>query len=263
MRAGGAPAHFLLGNASAFLLGAALLALPATVPKFVRKHIADLAFIAVLLLLPSLLNHGIDGVRRWIMLGPIRLHPSAIFAPWVVMGAVRAACSRRSGLALGLVAGLQGVHLVQPDAGQSTAVACAVAVASVVQSPARRSVRAGMTALAVLACAATWARSEPLPPVHFVEDAVPAAFSAGLPMGLAAIVALLLLVLGPWVRAWRERSHRPVVPEAALGAYLAASVALVLVGNFPVALLAYGASPVLGVTTAFILLGWLPRTADG
>ena len=262
MRTGGAPSHYCIVNASAFLTAVALVLLPSSARRFVRRNIAELAFVALLIVLCTLLSEGIEGVRRWVMLGPVRLQPSATLSPLIVLGVVRAACERRSGLALGLVLALQGVHLVQPDAGQSSTVAIAIGVASVVSSPAPRSLRLMMSAIAALACAVTWTRPDPLAPVHFVEDAMTLAFSLGWSYGIAGVVALWLPLAGPWLLAWRIRHRRSVAPEAAMGAYMAGCLLVVWAGNFPLPLLGFGGSPVLGITIGFVVLTFLYTETD-
>ncbi|HEY1099889.1 MAG TPA: hypothetical protein VGF99_13225, partial [Myxococcota bacterium] len=66
-----------------------------------------------------------DGVHRWLALGPLQLHLSAALTPLLLLGVLSdVARDHRIGLAAVVVAQL--VHVLQPDAGQATALAVAL-----------------------------------------------------------------------------------------------------------------------------------------
>jgi hypothetical protein len=88
----------------------------------------------------------------------------------------------------------------------------------------------------------TWLRRDPLAPVRYVEGIVDLAAGPGAGWVVAAVVSLLLLPL-PFFHAGRTGKHAGF----ALGVYVAVTVlAAVLTGNFPVPVMGYGMSPVLG-----------------
>jgi hypothetical protein len=254
MLASGAPWWYPAVNAAAWFLGLSLLALPRSIHGFVNEHLADFALVAVVLMSFTLLDPGIDGVHRWVMLGPLRVHPSAVLTPLVVLAIARAVTQGRTALALGLLASVQGLHIVQPDAAQASSVALAVLIVAVASPGAGRALRFGLGLLAVVSCAIAWQRPDPLPPAPFVEDAMSLAWSLGWPVGAGAVVTLALPSLVPWGQAWRGRVD--AVPALALGASVGVSSIGVAIGNFPVPFLGYGGSPVVGVTVGLVALGW-------
>jgi cell division protein FtsW (lipid II flippase) len=254
MLASGAPWWYPAVNAAAWLLGLSLLALPRSIHRFANEHLADLALVAVVLMSFTLLDPGIDGVHRWLILGPLRVHPSAVLTPLIVLGMARAVARGRTALALGLLASVQGVHIVQPDAAQASSVALAALIVAVASPRAGLALRFGLGLLAVVSCAIAWQRPDPLPPAPFVENSLSLAWALGWPMGAGAVLSLSLPSLVPWGQAWRRRAD--AVSAVALGASIAVSSLGVALGNFPVPFLGYGGSPVLGVTVGLVALGW-------
>jgi cell division protein FtsW (lipid II flippase) len=254
MLASGAPWWYPAVNAAAWLLGLSLLALPRSIRGFVGENLADFALFAVVLMGFTLLDPGIEGVHRWVMLGPLRVHPSAVLTPLIVLGIARAVTQGRTALALGLVASAQGLHIVQPDAAQASSVALAALIVAVASPGAGRALRFGLGLLAVVSCAIVWQRPDPLPPAPFVENILSLAWALGWPMGAGAVVSLSLPSLVPLRQAWRGSVD--AVPAVALGASIAVSSFGLAIGNFPVPLLGYGGSPVLGLTAGLVALGW-------
>jgi len=85
----------------------------------------------------TLLADGIEGVRRWYELGPVRLHPSALVCPALLVAAARR-LRERPGSVHALLLSVQLVHALQPDAGQATAFGLgALAVVAGTPLPAR------------------------------------------------------------------------------------------------------------------------------
>ncbi len=234
---------------------AALLAYLALRSASFRGAWPALAVLAVLaavatLVAGTLLTPGIDGVRRWYELGPVRLHPSALLAPGLLVAAARHLRGRPGAVHAVLLA-VQLVHVLQPDAGQATAFGLgALVLAAATPLPVRWRLPAlGHAALA----AAAWLRPDPLPPAPFVEDIVARAWDLGAAAGVAALLSLGLLAIAPFLPP-RPPGRAPAVAAGALAVYLAASVAVVAFGEFPVPLLGFGPSPLLGAYLALALL---------
>lgn len=189
---------------------------------------------------------GIDGVHRWLGAGPVMLHASMLVAPTLLVLAVELGST--AGLAA--LSTLQVVHLLQPDAGQATAVAAAAAVLFVVR-------RGRPTAMAAAAClvtaALTWIRADPLGPAPFVEDILGRALSRGAGWAALSTAALALFVASPVVG-----SEPPRAARFSLAAYFAASVLVSMVATFPTPLLGYSPSPIVG---AFLGLAALSAAA--
>lgn len=199
---------------------------------------------AFVLILLSLADPGLEGVRRWFRAGPLVVQPAPLILPfvaWVLAG--RPANWTVAGLA-GAVAVL---FAAQPD--PSAAGALAAISASVLL--ARR--RAGTPDLAILIlslAAFGWAstRPDPLAPVAHVEGIVAAAWSLHPAAGGVALIVLLLVPAPFLLRALASKGEgeaRRALTFALSGLWLVLVLAN-LTGRFPAPVVGYGASFVLG-----------------
>jgi hypothetical protein len=232
---------------------AAVVTLP---PRPTARISYALGAAALVALAGTLAATGLDGVHRWYAIGALRLHPSALLTPMLVV----LACdlSRAHPLrAQALLAALQAVHLAQPDAGQASAAGAAALVLSLTSLAGHARV---VAALAHLACVGVaWAMPDPLPPAPFVEDIVARALALGLPTAAAAVLSLGALVASPFARPRGDVGPT----EGALAACFAASIVATTVGEFPVPLLGYGPSPVVGAFLGLAALRRLRESATG
>jgi cell division protein FtsW (lipid II flippase) len=176
---------------------------------------------------------SMEGVRRWIAVGPVQLHPASLLAPLVAWIVAR----RFEPITAGLTAALLLVMAAQPDAASVLALTFGVTAGAVGAASKR-----GPVALAILgqACAVyAFTRHDPLPAVAHVEQVIPNAFVAAPLVGILAGLAMAAL---PLAMLWRRRT-----PETLALAGVWAGFALAnLLGNYPAPVIGAGASPVLG-----------------
>src|SRR5262245_20807902 len=111
-------------QAGALLAGALLAAGLAALGRERLRAAAPAAAAAALLVLAApLAGEGLEGVRRWIDVGPVRVHASSLASPALLAGAA-ALLPRGRGLAsVALLLAAQALHALHPDAGQATALA--------------------------------------------------------------------------------------------------------------------------------------------
>lgn len=206
--------------------------------------VLTLAALAATLLAPS-----VEGVHRWVALGPVRLHAAAVLLPLLLV-AMQGLSQARGWWASAMVAlGVALVLLLQPDAAQATAFAagCLVLLLPTAgRDPARL---ACVLVLAVLA-GLTWLQRDPLAPVPHVEGIVGLAAGLGAGWAVAAVVSLLVLPLPFFHAARGARTHAGL----ALGAYVTITLVAPFQGNFPVPVMGYGVSPILGYLVGFGIL---------
>lgn len=214
------------------------------------------AVAAVVLLALTLLHHGLDGVHRWVSVGSLQLHAGFVALPVLIM--LAGALGRRGGsrarwvVDAGLV--LAAVILAcQPDASQAAAFAGAVATVVL-----QRNVASRIDWIAVAVCVGASlvavSRRGALEPVPHVEGIVRLAANSGLTWLVASIAALMLLPI-PFVVNWvRHRDHHE---SMGLAVYFVTVCIAALVAPFPVPVLGFGLSPLLGY---FIALGWTVRS---
>ncbi len=220
------------------LLAFALLRRSARRDGVVRGYAAWLAVASVW---ATLAFPAADGVSRWLPLGPLHLHASAIAIPIVLVAAGR---HTKDGRGDWLVLALAAALPLQPDAGQATALA--------IGAPFVLAQRRWAWVLVFLAGWAWW-RPDDLGVAPYVEDVLPRAVSRGVAWVGLCVAALAAYAIAPLVVDRGSATHR------AIAAYFVATIVVGFVGVFPVPLLGSGASPILG---AFLALGLLsPRTA--
>lgn len=189
----------------------------------------------------TLARSGIQGVQRWHDVGPLLVQPSALLTPALLVLAA-AEQVRRPLVAHGLLGLVQVVHLLQPDAGQATALGLGGAVLA--GSVAQPRLKLLVASLYLTSGAAAWLAPDPLPPAAFVEDIVSRAFALTPVVGVVALVSLGLLVVAPLSGASAERTSRGAA--WALATYFAGSLLGPCFGEFPVPLLGFGSSPLVG-----------------
>ncbi len=220
----GAPIVFVLVNLGALVAALAL--------AFVRwRHPATILVAAPLLVgLTLVVGTPLDGVRRWLDLGPVALHVGMTVLPAFVVVAAR----RADAASLAAVAIVAAALTAQPDRGTALALAAALFAGALLQRSAWAPASATCAALAVVL---TFERTDPLMPVPHVEDVLQHLATWSGPLAAAAAAALLAAIAAP-LRAGADGA-------ALAGFYLGLAIAS-LTGPYPTPLLGYGVAPIIG-----------------
>jgi cell division protein FtsW (lipid II flippase) len=200
---------------------------------------------------------GSMGVHRWIQVGPLNLHAGAIFLPLFIgaLGSLDAFGAKLRWAPLLLAISGATLLLLQPDAAQATAFAGAAITLVVAKK--HRSIATWAAVLVIAALAAwTWMRVDPLSPVPYVEGIIGLARQSGPAWLIASIAALAVLPLPFFVSSLGRQS----AVARALGVYLSICILAPLFGAFPVPLLGFGLSPIVGY---FVALAFLRCSDNG
>jgi len=201
----------------------------------------------------TLLDPGLEGVHRWVKLGPVRLHAAAVVLPLLLVALEALSRAGRWWTSALLAVGVALVLFLQPDAAQVTAFMAAAIILLLPRTRGSVPRLIGLLPLPVLAGLA-WRREDPLAAVPHVERIVELAAGLGTGWGVAAVASLLLLP-APFFLAGRSiGGHRGL----ALGTYVTITLLAPLTGNFPVPVMGYGVSPIIGYLLG---LGIFLRTA--
>jgi hypothetical protein len=227
----------IIATALGALLWFAGRSLPPLRHRTTRTFLAAASIATILLPFAS---QGMLGVHRWISIGGLRLHAAAIVAPLIILCVAAAATHGiSSALAIGTTSAL--ILALQPDAAQTTslAAACVVLVGLRKRQPLQA---ARCVALFLAVSVASFARHDPLPAVTHVEGIFHVAASKGLLPAATAAVALALLPV-PFFAAWVRHRRETAL---ALGVYIAMTLLAPAWGTFPIPLMGYGVSPILG-----------------
>lgn len=233
MTLGGAPTGWIAVNALALVLAIALATL-LPLPRTERGLLILAGALVLALWATALAGVPVEGVRRWVGIGPLRLHLGYLTLPLLIM-----VTARLPGLpALALLLAALGATVLQPDLAATVALTASMLVAAVQRLGVIGRI---MAVSGLLACFYLLGRADTLAPVRFVEqvqsDAWAVQPAAGLALTLAGFAPLLLL--------------RQAAP---LAAFLIAAGLMAFAGPYPSILIGYGAAPVLGFGLALAAL---------
>ncbi len=249
--AGGGNASLAI-QAGAFVL-AGLVASRRRWPGLVARIPAPWLIGAIVLLAAGVLLFGIEieGARRWLRLGPLVLQPAVLLGSFLLLAMARADAGPTSALLAGLALLLVGIG---NDGG--TSLAFALGMTGLLAARPAHSKRLLPVWLVACGMAAWgWMRPDALPAVAHVEEVLSRTAAVSPAAGVAASIALALLPL-PFLLAARGNTERGA-PLALAGFWTGLALAGVL-GNYPIPVIGYGASFVIGWVLA---LGTLSRAA--
>ncbi|WP_447760396.1 hypothetical protein [Sphingopyxis panaciterrae] len=246
-RIGGAPAAYLPLNAASLLLALiAMFAVPAgRLGSRGAAWIAVLCFAGIGATLVS--GFDLDGVRRWLPLGPVRLHAAMLLLPAMIAALPR--LSDRWQLAA--VTAVAAVVLLQPDYASALALGAGF-IASHWRRWREPLIAAGH-AVVVLCAIASAFRADPLAPVRFVENMVVDGWALHPGLGILILAALIVAIGAPARAKGADRDSALGIAGSWVG-FTAAS----LVGAYPTPLAGYGAAAILGYGLAIAVLRGLP-----
>lgn len=243
MSRAGVPAGTWVRNIAAALLGVLVVVAASRLrtPRFSQATFRRWCVASGLALLAApLLTPGLDGVHRWLSLGPLQIHIGAVLLPSLLV--LLAALEWAPTVIAAVLAMV--VLLLQPDGAQATSFAAGWSVWAAMTHGRRAT--AAIVGLAILA-GATWFRHDPLEPVEHVEGILGLAAEHGAVWHVASWLGLALLPI-PLLMS-RKRSV-----GIALGVYLLITILASCFGHYPVPVLGYGVSPILGYYFAIAAL---------
>ena len=250
----GAPSDMLIINSAAAVAAIILTIL-------LRRSAWRPGWIAALILLlvlvaPLLIGPEVDGVRRWLALGPLRLHAGMVVVP--ALAVIAATLSSRQALLALALAGLAAA--LQPDLATAVALCAAALAIAVVQlhEPIR------WLALLPTGAALLWClmHRDTLAPVPFVEGLWSDA-AARAPLLLAAMLGSLLLVIAAPLHRWSAMKREQRAVGAAFSAVVLGYMLASVIGAYPVPLFGGGAAPIIGMMLASALFARLTHPAAG
>lgn len=236
MQQSGVPSPVYVQNLAAAIIGAVIAIIGSRRRASSTASLVAVA-VAIVLLLATFASAGVQDVHRWIRLGPLTIHAASLVIPIILIEAGRLLRETRLVIACAILSIVAAILALQPDAGQATAFAGAALV--LLATHRQRNVVAILTMLVLLSlAAASFLRSDPLAPVAYVEEIAMRIAQQGAVWQVLVILALALLVV-PFLT-----SRTP--SGLAIAVYLALAIAASYWGHFPVPVLGYGMSPILG-----------------
>lgn len=192
---------------------------------------------------------GVDGVHRWIGLGPVRLYVSSVLNPLLLIGLWGLLDEEKEMLALGIAGVASFILLVQPDAAQLTAFALPMIIMVLIKMR-HKVLSFGAVAVLLTMCVISWIFIDGLPPVEYVEEIFGIVMRLGTMWTIIGFMSLLVLPM-PFLFLPKDEYR---LMSRCIGLYFAIFLVTPVFGNFPVPMMGYGISPIIGY---FIALTWL------
>jgi cell division protein FtsW (lipid II flippase) len=189
-------------------------------------------------LIATLFASAVDGVHRWVDIGPLHINAAALLLPAAIVGLATLGIARPMGLAIALLT--SAILLAQPDASQLTSFAIAASILF-----GRSTIASRWKALAVLTATVFvifgWRRPDPLQPVPEVEQIFAMCVAVSPILAFIAGLALAATALAPLARS-SSAGHPARDAAIALSAYFVTVSIVPFFGSFPVPLVGLGMS---------------------
>jgi cell division protein FtsW (lipid II flippase) len=212
-----------------------------------ETRLEPVAWVGIGLLAATVLwGEPIQGVRRWLGVGPVRVHTAALFLPIILVACSTLLHRDKVWRALALPIVAMPWLLRQPDASFATALAFGTMFA-VDAAPEKYRWRWPLMVVLVALAAFAWHWDIPLEPVAHTEDVILLAEAQHTALAIAALVALATAVLSPILALGTPKEGAARMAALTLTGAFGVLAVVPLLEPFPVPLVGYGASPILGM----------------
>ena len=203
---------------------------------------------ATIALMLTFANQGMEGVHRWISIGAVKLNVAMIVLPMILLELYQVLKIR--GLTYAGVSAfiILLVLFFQPDASQLIGFAIPVMIMLSLNTRSKK-IRFLITGVSVLFIVLSWIRLDHLPPVNYVERILMMVADMG---GIWLVLGIISLAILPAPFILLPPKNAVSVSRY-IGCYYIVILLSTLFGNFPVPLMGYGISPIVGY---YLSLTW-------
>lgn len=207
--------------------------------------------ISVLLLILTFVNPGINGVHRWLAIGSFKVNVSMIVVPVVMITLWNFLFLKELLFSIVIALTVSILLAAQPDASQLTgfAIPIMIMMCSKTDKKILRSLIIGIFSALIIV---SWIFLDHLPPVAYVEEIMSLLADMGLIWFILGIISLVILPV-PFIFFPPKKLK---LPSISLGLYFTIILIATIFGNFPVPLMGYGISPIIGY---YIAITWYTK----
>ena len=220
--------------------------------KFNKNTPIIFTIISVILLLLTFINPGIEGVHRWVSIGPISLYASSIVLPIIIINLWKIVDKKNNNLCISLISviGISIILALQPDASMITAFAIPMIILFWNNSNNifRIFIIVFLSGLTIF----SWIFLDGIAPVSYVEGIIELVKNMGMIWFVFGIATLVILPL-PFI-LFPVKEYKLL--SLCIGIYFYIILVSTIFGNFPVPLMGYGVSPIIGY---FISITWFVK----
>jgi hypothetical protein len=245
-----APLALVVVNTVALLLGVLLVGASPRLRGLSSRFVSGASIaIAAALLLTAVSGHAVDGVSRWVQVGPLFVQTSLVFLP---VAALLYAHTVNRWTTTAMIAVAIAVAL-QPDRAMAVALCAGLLALLLVRRTRAVAVASSAAAVAVLV---TCLQADRLPAVPFVDHILWSSFRLHPMLGVALwLGSAMLFVPMLFVPMLVIRSAGARAVLVACGACWGAIVVAAAVGAYPTPVVGYGGAAILGYFLCLAALG--------
>ncbi len=218
--------------------------------KFTKIEPMVFIVISILALVFTLLSSGTEGVHRWVSVGPLQLYVSAIVVPIIIINLWSLIEEKKLILAIISIMCVSILLTLQPDASMMTAFGvCSIIILwNKINKFSRFLCIVFLGGLTLV----TWIFLDGLEPVSYVEGI----FKMVMDMGILGFVIGAISIAVMIIPFLFFPPNKYKVVSICFGIYFIIILISNIFGNFPVPLMGYGISPIIGY---FILIVWFTK----
>ena len=209
--------------------------------------------LTILSLLLTFINPGIEGVHRWVSIGPIRLYVSSIVLPIIIINLWKIIDKKNNSIWISMISVIciSIILALQPDASMITAFAIPMIILFW-NSNIKNIFRIFIIIFLSILTTFSWIFLDELAPVSYVEGIIELVKNMGILWFILGIITLIILPL-PFI-LFPIKEYKLL--SLCIGIYFFILLVSTIFGNFPVPLMGYGISPIIGY---FISITWFAK----
>lgn len=240
-------AYFIFGIVSLFVMNRARTV-------YINKKIVILIGMVVLLGL-TFMDEGMEGVHRWLLIGGVRLNiamillPSILILLWELLQENKKSYQYPILLSSLLSLVVIVILFCQPDASSVTGFAIPASIILICKLN-NKSLKFVVAIVSFGAIVLAWMNLDHLPPIEYVEQIMVRLERKGSFWLIAGYLSLLLQLLPFFIVSDNQINFI----SKCIGIYFLLIILSTWFGNFPVPLIGYGVSPIMGYILSVTML---------
>lgn len=209
--------------------------------RITMKALCPAAVLNLLFLSSPFFFRGTDGVHRWFRLGTLGLNVAFISLPLLLIFIHKLLYNGHLKFCCFLVLAAAVILFLQPDASMISAFS--IALIPVFYRNSKMGIFKYIFVILLILSGISWINIDHVEPVSYVEDIIVLAQRSGWPYLLCCILSIIILLL-PFIK--RNCGERCKGVSESFGLFFIVLILSTVPGNFPVPLIGYGISPIIG-----------------
>ncbi|WP_333861439.1 cell division protein [Clostridium sp.] len=207
--------------------------------------------ISLLFIVLTFISSGMEGVYRWVSIGVIKFNVSMIVLPIIIISSWKLLQVKSSWVTIITTIAVSVLLAIQPDASQLTGFSISMIVMLVSKTD-KKSLRLFIVGILSTLIILSWVYLDSLSAVAYVEGILGLLKNVGLTWLILGCISLIILPV-PFI-LFPPKNFKLL--SICLGLYFIIILIATLFGNFPIPLMGYGVSPIIGY---FISISWYTR----